>query len=980
MNNTSWFSGTNSIVLQDIVVDIRLRKVIRPDGEIEITQRVFDLLTLLIAEPHILHSRESLFERVWGTTIVEDANLTQSISIIRKALGDERKSWIRTFSKKGYVFDPPGNLESVATQGVSTPAGAGNSHAERPEAADSDTGPHSHPVRTSLAPHTAGLRPMLSMVVASVLATAMLVLPSSKSQSTSVSTAMSATTDAMSVSIVLAETENPDATATERWATKLLTEWIRWKLSYLPSVTLVQKEDLVAVRTAKAYLLELKVEASSAQPGHFDFVIAFRPMHSTMASTNRTAVTNVFQHTLSLDGGADRLPAMVDAASNDVIARMFPQRSPDQWPPLALDKHTAKTYTKALEAELRHDTVSASALMQEVVRLAPHFGPVRIQLARIQAQKGQYLLASEQAELAHKLSTPLPADAATVLAAEAASMALGNAEKAAKSYAALYANNPAKIAFLLTQSTLLIRANRAEAAMRLLSRPEWQQQQPYGMRIQHRIALSESAMTLGYYNQTREHATEAVHLIGQTGGGWDRELGNAQMLIARAYHHQVRNAPKPELYLAAIRMFETSDYPLGVMNARFLEAMARSNIADAEKQFQPLLASAMENGDSDTEINTLRTMSEIYQSAGMREKSMPLRIKAFEVASLAGDIAARDILDLDLLGEDIAYGNLKQAQHRVDRLRKSRLWTKYKLRLARRESVLLMLHGRHRDALSVIDRNLISFDRTAESDDSVAEVAKLFCARMEALLVVGEPSMAEAQLRGCRDFGSNSIPIVAALGQASIAYQTGNMQKARAHADQANRLLAPRPMDNSYLGMGTTLAGILTRLHDYDRAEHLYQTMYPEAKRMGYALPIAKIEVGLAEIAAVHRDWKTSARYTDAVRKRFPTEPWALSSRLELLEIAREYSTGDIAVAKARAIALTARAERLDDAVMRTQALSLSPASATYADSANDSGDTTIRSLERPEHGKLDWLIAPDTRLGHSPAQPNDTRLADNGH
>ena len=111
--NGPWAAETRYLRIGELLVDLRYRRVLAADNEVELPQRLFELLLLLLAEPHVLHSRSELFERLWPGVIVEDANLSQSMWLLRKALGEERKHWIRTVAKGGYVFEPPAPIEAL---------------------------------------------------------------------------------------------------------------------------------------------------------------------------------------------------------------------------------------------------------------------------------------------------------------------------------------------------------------------------------------------------------------------------------------------------------------------------------------------------------------------------------------------------------------------------------------------------------------------------------------------------------------------------------------------------------------------------------------------------------------------------------------------------------------------------------------------------------------------------------------------------
>src|ERR1700739_3423681 len=95
----------------------------RADSPIFLTPKAFDLLVYLVQNPNRLVSKEELLQGVWQDTFVEAGNLTQYISHLRKALGDnaEDARWIVTIGRKGYKFagdaavsDEPGSARQAA--------------------------------------------------------------------------------------------------------------------------------------------------------------------------------------------------------------------------------------------------------------------------------------------------------------------------------------------------------------------------------------------------------------------------------------------------------------------------------------------------------------------------------------------------------------------------------------------------------------------------------------------------------------------------------------------------------------------------------------------------------------------------------------------------------------------------------------------------------------------------------------------------
>src|SRR5271170_8430961 len=90
----------------EFVLDPGRRTLSRADVPISLTPRAFDVLFFLVRNPNRLVSKEELLQAVWGDTFVEEGNLTQYISLLRKALGDnsEDSRLIVTIARKGYQF------------------------------------------------------------------------------------------------------------------------------------------------------------------------------------------------------------------------------------------------------------------------------------------------------------------------------------------------------------------------------------------------------------------------------------------------------------------------------------------------------------------------------------------------------------------------------------------------------------------------------------------------------------------------------------------------------------------------------------------------------------------------------------------------------------------------------------------------------------------------------------------------------------
>lgn len=88
------------------VVDIERREVDRGDGVApqRITLKAMQVLQVLAMQPGRVVAREALLESVWAGTMPTDDVVTQAVTALRKALGDDRDApaYLETIPKSGY--------------------------------------------------------------------------------------------------------------------------------------------------------------------------------------------------------------------------------------------------------------------------------------------------------------------------------------------------------------------------------------------------------------------------------------------------------------------------------------------------------------------------------------------------------------------------------------------------------------------------------------------------------------------------------------------------------------------------------------------------------------------------------------------------------------------------------------------------------------------------------------------------------------
>ena len=159
----------------EFVLDPGARALSCADSPISLTPKAFDVLLFLAQNPNRLITKQELLEAVWGDTFVEEGNLTQYISHLRKALGDnsEDTRLIVTIARKGYQFTPRVAVSEEEEEDI---ASHGTLGAAATESSKTDARPVEFPIRekvTTSPPPRLALRKLFAAAgLLAVIATA----------------------------------------------------------------------------------------------------------------------------------------------------------------------------------------------------------------------------------------------------------------------------------------------------------------------------------------------------------------------------------------------------------------------------------------------------------------------------------------------------------------------------------------------------------------------------------------------------------------------------------------------------------------------------------------------------------------------------------------------------------------------------------------------------------------------------------------
>src|SRR5690349_15871993 len=108
----------------DFRLDAGKRLLIGCDGNpVPLTPKAYETLTYLVEHTASVIGKDELMRAIWPDTAVEENNLTQNISLLRRALGEGRNGhrYIATVPGRGYQFLPAVRV-TAAKPADSTPA------------------------------------------------------------------------------------------------------------------------------------------------------------------------------------------------------------------------------------------------------------------------------------------------------------------------------------------------------------------------------------------------------------------------------------------------------------------------------------------------------------------------------------------------------------------------------------------------------------------------------------------------------------------------------------------------------------------------------------------------------------------------------------------------------------------------------------------------------------------------------------------
>ncbi|MGE5712762.1 MAG: winged helix-turn-helix domain-containing tetratricopeptide repeat protein [Betaproteobacteria bacterium] len=137
-----WEAPSRTVEFGEFRLDALQRRLSRRDGTlVALTPRLVDALLFFVARPGELLDKNTLMTALWPGLVVEENNLNQTISALRRALGDESQDsrYIQTVPRRGFRW--VAEVREVADAPVPEPAARAVEDEAAPAAAASPAAP-----------------------------------------------------------------------------------------------------------------------------------------------------------------------------------------------------------------------------------------------------------------------------------------------------------------------------------------------------------------------------------------------------------------------------------------------------------------------------------------------------------------------------------------------------------------------------------------------------------------------------------------------------------------------------------------------------------------------------------------------------------------------------------------------------------------------------------------------------------------------
>ena len=933
-----------------------VRRVLLRDGEaVQVTPKAFSILLVLLEQHGQVVGKDELIRKVWAGSHVSDANLTQNVSSLRKALGERAGDgrYVVTVPGQGYCFAAPVELVEE----------------EPPPAARPEVIPQPLPQSAGIEPVVAarpGLRIGMGLVALALVLALSWLLPRLTRDSLEPSEDLGRVAPPWRPSVAVLGFRDLSRGAETRWIGTALAEMLTTELDAGGDVRMISRQEVDRARQF------VDIEASGSLAGDSlprirSIVGADRVVVGTYLSLpgppdgNGRRVRVDLRVLRASDGGVVASLAETGAESDliDLVTRAgarlrqalgyvapSPERARSARALQPADPEALRLYSLGLERMRSHDAPQAMELLQRAVEADPGSAAVRSAFAQCLEMLGYDSRAVEEAKRAVELSPALTRQER--LGLQARLHALTNQwDRASEIYRSLWTFYPDDLEYGLQLANSLMRAGKGGealdtvAALRRLHPPQGEDP---------RIDLLEARIARRLSDTARQMRVAEVAVVKGRRSG--ERLILAQALVHAG--HGLLVGGQMERAIAAFREArqlakeEGQPFVLGMALAHLGGALqAKGDLAGAEKAHRESLAVAERLGSSLGMASQLQLLGSLYQQRGELNQALDLLEQALSWQIKIGD-RANEARTLDAIGQVLATrGDLEGARERyekaleISRAIRSRADEATVLshlgQVLERQGDLAEALRQHEQAFAVL-RQLGDPGRAA---DALVESATALSRLGE---LAGARSRLKLALRAYRRLG-NRLGMAEVLDRLSgLEYRMGNLAASRRLSDlelQIARETGSKALLGEALRRSARTDWAMGRLaearRDFERALALRLQAGEDAEAMGLRLDLTRLAI-------------SEGRYGEAGRLARQASEWYESREMAGNEAQGRSLLAEALLRQGRLAAAQEAAERARDQAERSEDREMRVLVATRLARVEAAGGQTgkgIRELRR---------------------------------
>jgi eukaryotic-like serine/threonine-protein kinase len=830
------------------------------DGEaVQITPKAFSILLVLLENHGQVVPKEELIRQVWGGSHVSDANLTQNVSSLRKALGERAGDgrYVVTIPGQGYCFAAPVEMVEEEPPLPSVPV-------ILPAAVVMDA-PAADPIA-----RRSGRRTMLGLLL--VLAVALglswsLLRLARGPLAPSEDLGRAAPSRRPSVAVLgfrdLSRTEE------SRWIGTALAEMLTTELDAGDDVRVISRKEVDRARQF------VDIEASGGLAGDS------LPHIRSIVGADRIVVGTYLilpgkaGHRLRVDlrvlraSDGDIVASLVETGAEsdlfDLVTRAgarlrqslgyiapSPERARSARALQPADPEALRLYSVGLERMRSYDAPRALAALQQAAQADPGSAAIRSALSQALVMLGYDIRAREEAKTAFELSAGLSREER--LGMQARLQALEQQwGLASEIYRSLWTFYPDDLEYGLQLAYTLMRAGHADDAMETIA---GLRRLPASLREDPRIDLLEAQIAMRRSDMAAEiRAATAAEAKGRKSG---ELLVVARALVSRGNALRASGQFEPAITALreARRLGEADGHPLflGMALANLGAALQdRGDLDEAEQIHRDALAIAERLGSSLGIASQLQQLGTLHQQRGELTEAAELLERSLSWQVRNGD-RLNEGRTLDALGVVLAArGDLNGARERFERA----LEISRAIRSRRDEAAVLSHLGlvldRQGDLSAALRQQEQAFAVLRQlGDPGPAADALVESASVLSRLgdLAGARSRLKLALRAYRRLG-NRLGMAEVLDRLSgLEYRMGDLAASRRLSDlelQIARETGSKALLGEALRRSARTDWAMDRLaearRDFERALALRLQEGEEAEAMGIRLDLTRLAI-----------------------------------------------------------------------------------------------------------------------------------------